>query len=39
MCDLCGTIKKSLAGENPFFVNELEEMKANLLTELNKYEI
>ena len=24
MCDLCDTIKKSLAGENPFFVKELE---------------
>lgn len=24
MCDLCNIIKKSLAGENPFFVKELE---------------
>jgi hypothetical protein len=24
MCDLCDTIKKSLAGENPFLVKELE---------------
>ena len=24
MCNLCETIEKSLAGENPFFVKELE---------------
>ena len=24
MCDICNTIEKSLQGENPFFVKELE---------------
>lgn len=24
MCDICNIIKKSICGENPFFVKELE---------------
>ena len=36
MCGLCDRIKETKAGNNPFLVKELEEMKAKLLSELDK---